>query len=120
MRNLSRCAADLLRRRRGKFGKISATKGILEWQANAGIAAVQATGIAASTVRTRSTSIATTKSTASGAAARVTGAAAYTHPTRYTGTAPAQTSASGAARRRMAQAAFIRRRAATRSRGNKT
>ena len=72
--------------------------------------------IAAFTARTRSTSIATTKSTASGAAAQATGTVAYTPPTRYIGMAPAGTSASGVARRRMVPAAYIRRLVATRSR----
>ena len=87
----------------------------VKWRVNVGIAAARATAIAASTVRTRSTSIATTKCTASGAAAQATAIAAYTRPTRYTGTVPARTSASGAALRRMAPAASICRRTATRS-----
>ena len=108
--------ADLPRRGCEKFGRISPTKGTLKWQANAGIAAARATVVAASTVPTRSTSIATTKSTASGVVAQATGAVAYMLRTRCTGTVPAGTSASGAARRRMALAAYIRRLVAMRSR----
>ena len=88
-----------------------------KWQANVDIAAVRAMVVAAFTARTRPTSIATTRSTASGAAAQATGAAAYMLRTRYIGTAPEGTSASGAARRQMAPAASIRRRVATRSKG---
>ena len=106
----------LLRRRCGKFGRISTTKGVLRWEANVGIAEVRAMAVAASTARTRHTSIATTRSTANGAAAQATGAAAYMLRTRCIGTVRAETSASGAARRRMAPAAYIRRRVATKSR----
>ena len=98
-----------------RFMVLFAAKEVCQWQANVGIAAARAMATAASTVRTRSTSIATTKSTASGAVAQVTAIAAYTRPTRYTATAPARTSASGAARRRTAPVASIRRRTATRS-----
>ena len=72
-------------------------------------------GVAASTVQTRYTNIATTKSIASGAEAPVMGAVASTPPTRHIGTARAGTSASGAARLRMAQVAYIHRRIATKS-----
>ena len=107
-----------LRQRCGELGRISATKGVLKWEANVGIAAARAMVIAAFTARTRSTSTAMTKSTASGVAAQAMGTAAYTPLTRYTGTAPAGTSAFGADRRRMALVAYIRRRVATRSNSN--
>ena len=90
-------------------------KEVCQWQVNVGIAVVRAMAIAVSTVRTRFTNTATTRSTASGAAAQAMGAVAYTPLTRYTGTAQARTSASGAARRQTAQAASIRRLTATRS-----
>ena len=88
---------------------------VCQWRANVDIAAALATAIAASTVQTRSTSIATTKSTASGVAAQATAIAASTPPTRYIGTARARTSASGAALRRTALAAYIRPRIDTRN-----
>ena len=98
-----------------RFMVLFAAKEVCQWQANVGIAAARATAIAAYTVQIRSTSIAATRSTASGAVAQATAIAAYTRPTRYTATAPVRTSAFGAARRLTAPAASIRRLTATKS-----
>jgi hypothetical protein len=78
---------------------------------------VRVTAAAVITARRRSTSIATTRSTANGAARRATARAVIIRPRRNIATAPAEISASGAAQPPTAPAATTAQPASTRSEG---